>query len=85
MTAMEKEKERVRVRAMRRTAITSGGTGAKTTTMKVAVEATAIAGRVDTGVPTTMTTATMVTATTMTRLNVCDASMEEKERPSNPS
>jgi hypothetical protein len=30
-------------------------------------------------------TATMVTATTMTRLNVCDASMEEKERLSNLS
>ncbi len=33
----------------------------------------------------TVTMATMVTAMTMTRLNVCDASMEEKEHPSNPS
>jgi hypothetical protein len=40
---------------------------------------------VDTGSATTVPTATMVTATTMTRLNVCDASTEEKERPSNPS
>jgi len=29
--------------------------------------------------------ATMVMVTTMTQLNVCDASMEEKEGPSNPS
>jgi hypothetical protein len=49
------------------------------------VEATAVAGGVDTGSATTVMTATMVTATTMTRLNVCDASVEEKERPSNPS
>ncbi len=50
------------------------------------VEVTAVASRVDTGASTTATTtttATMVTATTMTGLNVCDVSMEEKERPSN--
>ena len=41
--------------------------------------------RVDTGSAMTVTMATMVTAMTMTRLNVCDASTEEKERPSNPS
>ena len=40
---------------------------------------------VDTGSAMTVTMATMVTAMTMTRLNVCDASTEEKERPSNPS
>jgi hypothetical protein len=39
----------------------------------------------DTGAATTVTTATMVTATAMTRLNVCDVSTEEKERPLNPS
>ena len=83
-TAMKKEKERVRARAMRRMAVTIGGAGAKTTTTEVAVEATAIAGGVDTGAPTTVTTATMVTAMTMTRLNVWDALTEEKERPSNP-
>jgi hypothetical protein len=39
---------------------------------------------VDTGSATTVTTVTMVTAMTMTRLNICDAMTEEKERPSNP-
>ena len=77
----EKEKEWVRARATRRTAVAGGGAGA----MEAAVEATAIAGGVDTGSATIVTTATMVTAMTMTRLNVCDASMEEKEHPSNPS
>ena len=81
MTATEKEKER----ATRRTAITRGGVGAKTKTSEAAVEATAVAGGVDTGAATAATTATMMTATTMTRMNVCDASMEEKERPSNLS
>ena len=80
-TLAEKEKER----ATRRTAIARGGAGAKAKTTEVVVEATAIAGGVDAGVATTATTATMVTATTMTRLHVCDASMEEKERPSNLS
>jgi hypothetical protein len=65
-------------------AVVGGGAGAKTITTEAAVEATAIAGGVDTGSATTVTTATMVTATTMTQLNVCDASTEEKERPSNP-
>jgi len=69
-TEKEKEKERVRARAMRRTAVAGGG---------------AVAGGVDTGSAMTVTTATMVTATTMTRLNVCDASTEEKEHPLNPS
>jgi len=45
----------------------------------------AIAGGEDTGSATTVKTATMVTATTMTRLNVCDVSTEEKEHPSNLS
>ena len=49
------------------------------------MEATAIAGGVDTLAATTVTMATIVTATTMTRLNVCDVSTEEKERPSNLS
>ena len=78
-TATEKEKERVRARVTRRTAVAGGGAGAKTTTTEAAVEAMA------TGSATTMTTATMVTATTMSRSNVCEASTEEKERPSNPS
>jgi hypothetical protein len=71
----------------RRTAVTGGSAGAKTkTTMtEAAVEATAIAGKVDTLAVTTVTTATIVTAKTMTRLNVCDASTEEEERPSNLS
>ena len=71
----------------RRTAIASGSAGAKTkmTMTEAAVEATAIAGGVDTLAAMTKTTATIVTATTMTRLNVCDASTEEKERPSNLS
>ena len=58
----------------------------RTTTTEAAVEATAVTSRVGTGASTTATTvtmATMVTATTMTRLNVCDVSTEEKERPSN--
>jgi hypothetical protein len=54
-------------------------------TTEVAVEATAGAGGVDNGAVMTATMATMVTATTMTRLNICDASTEEKERPSNLS
>ncbi len=49
------------------------------------MEATAIAGGVDTLAATTATTARIVTATTMTRLNVCDALTEEKERPLNLS
>jgi len=58
----------------------------KTTTTEAAVEATAVASRVDTGAlttATTATTATMVTVTKMTGLNVCDVSTEEKELPSN--
>ncbi len=70
-----------------RTAVAGGSAGAKTkmTMTEAAVEATAIAGGVDTLVATTVTTATIVTATTMTRLNVCDVSTEEKEGPSNLS
>ena len=74
--------------ATRRTAVARGGTGAKTTTTEAEVEATAVAGRVDTRAAMTVTTTTtvrLVTATMMTRLNVCDASTEEKERRSNPS
>ena len=81
----EKEKEWVRARATQRTAVTGGGAGAKTTTLEAAMEATAVAGGVDTGSTTTVTTVTIVTATTMTRLNVCDASTEENECPLNPS
>jgi len=68
-------------------AVASSGARAKTKTMttEAAVEATAVAGGVDTGSATTVTTATMVTATTMTQLNVCDALTEEKERPPNLS
>ena len=86
-TAMEKEKERVRARATRRTAFAGSGAGAKTktTTTEAALEATVIAGGVDTLAATTTTTAMIVTATTMTRLHVCDALTEEKERPSNLS
>ena len=84
-TAMEKEKERARERATRWTAVAGGGMGSKTTTTEAVVEATAVAGRVDTGAATTVTTATMVTEMAMTQLNVCDASTEEKERPLNPS
>jgi hypothetical protein len=84
-TATEKEKEGARARATRRTAVAGGGMGSKTTTTEAVVEATAVAGRVDTGAATTVTTATMVTATAITGLNVCDASTEEKERLSNPS
>ena len=71
----------------RRTAVGGSSAGAKTkTTMtEAAVEATTIAGGVDTLAATTVTAATIVTATTMTRLNVCDASTEEKERPLNLS
>ena len=75
----------MRARATRRTAVAGSGAGAKTTTTEVAVEATAVAGRVDTIALTTVTTATMVTSTIMTQLNICDASTEEKERPSNLS
>ena len=81
-TATEKEG----VRATRRTAVSHGGAGVKMTTMEAAVEATAVASRVGTGASTTATTATtatMVMATTMTGLNVCDVSTEEKECPSN--
>jgi hypothetical protein len=69
----------------RRTAVAGGSAGAKTTTTEAVVEATAIAGGMDTLATKTVTTAMIVTATTMTQLNVCDASMEEKERPSNLS
>ena len=70
-----------------RTAVTGGSAGAKmkTTTTEAMVEATAIAGGVDTLAATTATMATIVTAMTMTRLNVCDVSTEEKERPLNLS
>ncbi len=81
-TATEKEG----ARATRRMAVSHGSAGVKTTTTDAAVEATAVASRVDTGASTTAmtaTTATMVTATTMTGLNVCDVLTEEKERPSN--
>ncbi len=71
----------------RRTAVAGGSAGAKTkTTMtEAAVEVMAIAGGVDTLAATTVMTATIVTTTTTTRLNVCDASTEEKEHPSNLS
>ena len=49
------------------------------------MEATAVAGRVDTGAATTSMTGMMVTATAMTQLNVCDVSMDEKEHLSNLS
>jgi hypothetical protein len=65
-TATEKEKERAT--ATRWTAIAPGGVGAKTTTMEAEVATTAVAGRVDTGAATTMTTATMVTAVTFEHL-----------------
>ena len=78
-TATEKEG----ARATRWTAVSHGGAGVKTTTTEAVVEATAVAIRVDAGASTTATTATMVTAMTMTGLNVCDVSTEEKERPSN--
>ena len=84
-TAMEKEKERVRARVMWRMAVAGGGAGAKMTTTEVAVEVTAVTGRVDTGALTAVTMATMATVMTMTQLNICDALTEEKERPSNPS
>ncbi len=70
----------------RRTAVAGGSAGAKTkTTTEATVEATAIAGGVDTLAVTTATTAMIVTATTMTQLNVCDVLTEEKERPLNLS
>jgi hypothetical protein len=59
-TATEKEKERARARATRRTAVAGGGMGSKTITTEAVVEATAVAGRVDTGAATTVTTVTMV-------------------------
>jgi len=83
-TATEKEKEKERARVTQRTAVTGSGMGSKTTMTEAVVEAMVVAGRVDTGAATTMTTVTMVTATAMTQLNVCDASTEEKEHPSNP-
>ena len=55
-TVMEKEKERV----MQRTVVAHGGAGAKTTTMKAAVEATTVAGRVDTGAASTATVEAIV-------------------------
>ena len=55
-TATEKEG----ARATRRTAVSHGGAGVKTTTTESAVEATAVASRVDTGPSTTATMATMV-------------------------
>jgi hypothetical protein len=58
-TATEKEKERVRARATRRTAVAGGGMGSKTMMTEAVVEATAVAGRVDTGAAITVTTATM--------------------------
>ena len=68
------------------TAVAGGSMGSKTTMTEAAVvEAMAIAGRVDTGAATTMTTAMMVTVTAMTQLNIGDGLMEEKEHPSNPS
>ena len=82
-TTTKKEKEWARV--TRRTAVAGGSMGLKTMTMEAVVEAMAVAGRVDTGAMMTVTTATMVTATAMTQLNVCDATTEEKEHPSNPS
>jgi hypothetical protein len=84
-TATEKERARVRARAMRQTAVAGGGMGSKTMMTEAVAEAPAVTSRVDTGAATTVMTATMVTVTAMTRLNVCDASTEEKERPSNPS
>jgi len=78
-TATEKEG----ARATRRMAISHGGAGVKTTTTEVAVEATAVASRVDTGASmtaTTVTTATMVTATTMTGLNVWVGCTQQSNR-----
>ena len=51
---------------------------------EVAVEATAVAGGVDTVAATTATMVMMMTMT-MTQLNICDALMEKKDLPSNPS
>jgi hypothetical protein len=48
-TTTENEKEWVRARATRRTAVAGGVAGAKTTTTEAAVEATAVADGVDTG------------------------------------
>ena len=66
-------------------ALACGGAEAKTTTTEAVVEATDIKGKVDIEAATTATMVTMVTATTMTRLNMCDASAEEKECPMNQS
>jgi hypothetical protein len=52
---------------------------------EAAVKATAVAGGVDTVSAMTALTAMIVMATMMTRLKVCDASTEKKERPLNPS
>ncbi len=84
VTGTEKERARARARATRRAAFAGGGMGAETMMTEVAVEATAIAGGVDTVAATTATMATMMTATTMTRLNVCDELVEEKVLPPNP-
>ena len=85
MTGTEKERARAKGRATRRAAIVGGGAGAKTMPTDVAVEATAIAGGVDTVAATTARTVTIMTTTRMTRLNVCDALTEEKDLLSNPS
>jgi hypothetical protein len=58
--------EKEGARATRRTAVSHGGAGVKTTMTEAAVEATAVASRVDTRAAKTATTATMVTATAMT-------------------
>jgi hypothetical protein len=52
-TTTENEKEWVRARATWRTAVAGGDVGAKMTITEAAVEATAIAGGVDTGSATT--------------------------------
>ncbi len=62
--------EKEGARATRRTAVSHGGTGVKTTTTEAAVEATAVASRVDTGASTTTTPATMVMAMTMTAMQL---------------
>jgi hypothetical protein len=78
-TATTTEKEKVGARAIEWAAVAGGGAGAKTATTEAAVEATAVTGGVDTGAAATLTAAMMVMAKMMTQLNVCDASMEEKE------
>ena len=70
MTGTEKEQVRARARATRQVAIAGGGAGAKTMMTEVAVEATAVAGRVDTVAATTAMTAMMMTAATITQLNI---------------